>query len=194
MNKLLVSLAMFVLALPSFADDIRLGNPAYNGTGCPQGSATAALSPDSKSLSILFGDFSVEAGGTTGRFLQRKNCDIAVPVHVPNGMSVSVINIDYRGFTSLPAGTMAMFNAEYFFAGTRGPAYSKVFMGPNTESYLLRNNLTGAAVTWSPCGQDVNLRATTGMFVRSSGASALSTVDSADIRAGLIYSLQWRRC
>jgi hypothetical protein len=89
---------------------------------------------------------------------------------------------------------MSQFNAEYFFAGTRGPSYSKTFTGPLTQNYILRNNLVATALTWSPCGQDVNLRANTNMFVRSNGASAMSTVDSADLRAGLIYSLQWRRC
>ncbi len=192
MKRALLSLAIALLALPSFADDVRLGNPAYNGTGCPRGSASVALSPDHKSLSILFNSFMVEAGA--GHTLDRKNCDIAVPVHVPNGLSVSVITVDYRGFNSLPYGAMSQFNAEYFFAGTRGPSYSKTFTGPLTQNYMLRNNLVATALTWSPCGQDVNLRANTSMFVRSNGASAMATVDSADLHAGLVYSLQWRRC
>lgn len=192
MKKVLLSLAIAILSLPSFADDVRLGYPAYNGTGCPNGSASVALTPDHKSLSILFSQFMVQANRI--QRLDRKNCDIAVPVHVPNGLSVSVINIDYRGFNSLPAGTMSQFNAEYFFAGTRGPAYSKTFYGPQTGNYVLRNNLVATAISWSPCGQDVNLRATTSMFVRSNNLDALSTVDSADLRAGLIYTLQWRRC
>ena len=192
MKKILLSLAITVLSLPSFADDVRLGYPAYNGTGCPTGSASVALSPDNKSLSILFNSFLVETNRS--RMVDRKNCDIAVPVHVPQGLSVSVINIDYRGFNSLPAGTMSQFNAEYFFAGTRGPAYSRTFTGPQTGNYVLRNNLIATAVSWSACGQDVNLRANTSLFVRSNGQNAMSTVDSADLRAGLIYSLQWRRC
>lgn len=192
MKKIILSLAIAVLSLPSFADDVRLGYPAYNGTGCPTGSASVALSPDNKSLSILFNSFLVETNAS--RMVDRKNCDIAVPVHVPQGLSVSVINIDYRGFNSLPAGTMSQFNAEYFFAGTRGPAYSRTFTGPQTGNYVLRNNLIATAVSWSPCGQDVNLRANTSLFVRSNGQNAMSTVDSADLRAGLIYSLQWRRC
>ena len=192
MKKILLSLAISVLSLPSLADDVRLGYPAYNGTGCPAGSASAALSPDHKSLSILFGNFMVEA--KAGHTLDRKACNLAVPVHVPQGLSVSVITVDYRGFNSLPYGTMAQFNADYFFAGTTGPSYSKTFSGPNTGNYLLRNNLIATAISWSPCGQDVNLRANTSMFVRSNGQDAISTVDSADLHAGLIYTLQWRRC
>ncbi|MEI6805981.1 MAG: DUF4360 domain-containing protein [Myxococcaceae bacterium] len=194
MKQVLLSLAIAVLSLPSFADNVHLGYPAYNGTGCPNGTASVALSPDATSLSILFNQFMVEAGGNTGRTVDRKNCDIAVPVHVPQGLSVSVINIDYRGFNSLPAGAMSQFNASYFFAGTTGPSYSKTFSGAQNENYILRNNLIATAMVWSPCGADVNLRAATSMFVRSTGADAFSTVDSADLHAGLIYSLQWRRC
>lgn len=194
MKKIIACLTLAFLALPSFANDVRLGYPAYNGTGCPMGSASVALSPDAKSLSILFGSFMVEAGMNVGRTLDRKNCDIAVPVHVPNGLSVSVINVDYRGFLDLPAGTMAQMNAEYFFAGMRGPSFVRPFYGPTTNNYAFRNNLIATAQTWSPCGQDVTLRATASMFVRSPRANAMATVDSADLRAGLIYSLQWRRC
>lgn len=191
MKKVLLSLVISILSLPSFADDVRLGWPAYNGTGCPNGSASVALSPDHKSLSILFSQFMVQASGNN---VDRKNCDIAVPVHVPQGLSVSVIQVDYRGFNSLPAGAMSQFNASYFFAGTTGPSYAKTFYGAQNANYLLRNNLIASAITWSPCGRDVNLRANTSMFVKANGATAFSTVDSADLHAGLIYSLQWRRC
>lgn len=194
MKKILLSLAISLLSLSSFADGVRLGFPAYNGTGCPNGSASVALSPDATSLSILFSQFMVEAGGFTGKTVDRKNCDIAVPVHVPQGYSVSVINVDYRGFNSLPAGAMSQFNANYFFAGTTGPSYAKAFYGAQNANYLLRNNIVAAANVWSPCGADVNLRASTSMFVRSARESTFATVDSADLHAGLIYSLQWRRC
>ena len=191
MKKVLLSLAIALLSLPSFADDVRLGYPAYNGTGCPNGSASVALSPDHKSLSILFSQFMVQA---SGRNVDRKNCSLAVPVHVPQGLSVSVINVDYRGFNSLTAGSMAQFNASYFFAGTVGPTYARTFTGPQNANYVLRNTLVASAITWSPCGRDVNLRADTSMFVKANGPTVFSTVDSADLRAGLIYSLQWRRC
>ena len=194
MKNVLLSLAIVALALPAMADNIRLGYPAYNGTGCPRGSASVALSPDARSLSILFGDFMLEAGQGTGKRLDRKNCDIAIPVHVPQGLSVSVINVDYRGFLDLPRSAMARFSAEYFFAGTRGPSYQKTFRGQTTRNYTIRNNLVASAVTWSRCGQDVNLRANTSMYVRASRGTAFATVDSADVSAGLVYSLQWKRC
>src|SRR3982750_1792818 len=69
--KALAAIASLILVggLPTFAhaDDISLGQPGYGGTGCPGGSVSATLSPDAKSLSILFDQYQVEAGGDTGK-------------------------------------------------------------------------------------------------------------------------------
>jgi hypothetical protein len=188
----LVTLSLYA----SVEDDIYLGTPDYGGTGCPAGSAGVVLSPDAKSLSILFDSFSAEAGGSTGKTFNRKTCNIAVPVHIPQGYSVSIFQVDYRGFNSLPYGAYSRFNVEYFFAGSNGPAYEKRFDGPLEDTYLINNTLTASAVTWSECGQSVNLRANTGMYVKTNSArqQALATVDSADVRAGLDFNLQWKRC
>jgi hypothetical protein len=180
----------------AMADDIRLGRPGYGGNGCPAGSASATLSPDRKSLSIIFDSFMVEAGGSTRRSVSRKSCNIAIPVHVPQGLSISIIAVDYRGFNSLPRRASARFTAEYFFAGRRGPRYQKSWRGPLDRDYTISNKLAVSAISWSKCGQDVNLRVNSSMMVRNSDRrnEALSTVDSADFSAGLIYRLSWRRC
>jgi hypothetical protein len=196
MKTLFLSLAAVLVALPGLADDIRLGNPSYGGSGCPAGTASAALSPDQKSLSILFDQYQVNAGGTSGNTTDRKSCNIGVPVHIPQGLSLSIFKVDYRGFNSLPYGAYSQFHVEYFFAGSRGPTYDKTFWGSLNANYLLTNTLAASAIVWSPCGADVILRVNSSMLVRtnSSNQQAFATVDSADIKAGLIYSLQWRRC
>ncbi len=195
----LMSAVTLALSIPGFAanpDGVYLGTPSYGGTGCPAGTASAALSPDATSLSILFDQYVVQAGGPGGQSLDRKACNIAIPVHVPQGFSVSVFKIDYRGFNNLPAGTYSQFGVEYFFAGARGPGYTKHFAGPLSDNYLLTNTLAASAVTWSPCGQDVILRTNSNMFVHTNSAmeQAMATVDSLDVGSGLIYHFQWQRC
>jgi len=198
LTKLLTAAATFAtLALSAYAaDTISLGQPGYGGTGCPGGSASVTLSPDKQSLSIIFDSFIVEAGGMTGKRLDRKNCNVAIPVHVPQGMSVSVLNVDYRGFNDLPSGAMSRFNVEYFFAGTRGPLFTKTFYGPLTQDYDLSNRLDIQALVWSPCGADVNLRVNASMMGQTNryNEGTLSTVDSADFNAAMVYHLQWKSC
>lgn len=196
-NKYSITSALVtaLLSWSASADGLRLGTPGYGGNGCPAGSASVTLSPDEQSVSILFDEYLVEAGDDVGKTLDRKSCNIAIPVHVPQGYSISIFAIDYRGFLSVPRGAQARLTAEYFFAGAQGPRLSQVYS--NTErDYLVQHNLAASALVWSACGADVNLRINSSMLVRANarGDSTLATVDSADLQAGMIYHIQWKRC
>lgn len=194
-KHVVLTLALFV-SFTALADSIYLQQPGYGGNGCPAGSASVTLSPDAKSLSVIFDQFMVNAGGMTGKRIDRKSCDIAIPVHVPNGLAISIIKVDYRGFNSLPSGASSKFTSEYFFAGTTGPKFIKDFKGPLDRDYLLNNQLSLSSTIWSPCGKDVNLRVNSSMLVQtnSSYEDTFATVDSADFNAGILYHLQIKSC
>ena len=195
MKKSILLFSTILLSAPVFADDISLGEPGYGGTGCPAGTVSVTLSPDAKSLSLLFDQYQVAVGGDTGKSFDRKSCNIAIPVRVPQGLSVSVLKIDFRGFNHLPKSATSQFNVEYFFAGTRGPAFQRRFNGPLDEDYLINNELTVQAIVWSGCGADVNLRTNSSMRVQTTGnREAMASIDSEDVSAGIIYQLQWRSC
>jgi hypothetical protein len=198
MKKILAIAALLIassFAGASYADDIALGEPGYGGTGCPDGSASVTLSPDQKSLSILFDEYYVEAGGSTNKSFERKSCNIAIPVHVPQGLSVSILTIDYRGYNNIPSGGKTTFNVEYFFAGQKGPTFSKNFNGPLDKDYLITNKLQAQALVWSACGADVNLRTNSSIRVQTKqNKEALATVDSEDVNAAIVYALQWKQC
>lgn len=196
-NKLLSVLVLSSAILTNAqADDIQLGQPGYGGTGCPAGSVSATLSPDNKSLSLIFDSFVAEAGPSSRRTLDRKTCNLAIPIHIPQGLSVSIISVDYRGYVGLPSNrASATLTAEYFFAGFQGPRFTKNFFGATDTDYLFQNMLGVQAIVWSPCGADVNMRVNSSMLVKNSGqGDALASVDSADINAGLVYQLAWRSC
>ncbi|XGC80007.1 DUF4360 domain-containing protein [Bdellovibrio bacteriovorus] len=195
-SKMLLAILGMLTAI-SFeanANQLRLGQPAYGGTGCPAGSASVTLSPDQQAVSILFDSYVTEAGG--GRRVDRKSCNISVPVHVPQGYSVAVFQVDYRGFVSVPRGALSRFDAEYFWAGARGPRVSRTFSGPISDVYTVSDGLMASALVWTPCGANVNLRVNTSMMAQTNARNeqTLATVDSADISSGLIYHIQWRRC
>ncbi|MEP7239794.1 MAG: DUF4360 domain-containing protein [Devosia sp.] len=177
------------------ADDIALGTPTYGGTGCTDGTASVSLADDAKSLTILFSDFVAEAGGSTNKSFDRKICNVAIPVHVPQGISVSVLAIDYRGYNNIPTGASTQFNVEYFFAGVRGPTFTKNFTGPIDDQYLVHNDLQANAVVWSKCGADVILRTNPSIRVTTKqNKDALATVDSEDVSAAIVYKLSWKSC
>ncbi len=195
--KTLTVASLLIVSLNTFAQDqISLGFPIAGGNGCPNGTAQATLSPDGRQLSVIFDQFIAEAGPASGRTMDRKSCNIAIPVHVPNGYSISILNVDYRGFVSLPVGATAQISAEYFFANQPGPRLAQNFVGRQDRDYLFNNQIAVQAMVWSPCGADANLRVNAGMMLRNTSRQldAMATVDSADVSAGIIYQIQYRRC
>jgi hypothetical protein len=193
---LIVSGLVVVGQLSSAQDRLRLGQPNYGGTGCPAGTASVTLSDDQQSMSILFDNFVTEAGGNTGRVMDRKTCGVAIPVHVPQGYSVSIFQVDYRGYNLVPQGGSAQFTAEYFWAGVRGPVSRRTFYGPFDSNYTVTDKLLATALIWSKCGQQVVLRSNPSMVIRTNARrdTAMGTVDSADISSAVVYHLQWKRC
>src|SRR6476469_2859446 len=93
--KKLSALALLASTLTAFAQDtIQLGYPASGGNGCPAGTASAVVSPDGSSLSIIFDQFTTESVQVSVLTTDRNSCNIAIPVHVPNGYSISIIGVD----------------------------------------------------------------------------------------------------
>ena len=193
---MLVAMISMSLAQGALADELRLGEPGYAGSGCPAGSVSAVLSPDQKTLSVLFDSYVAEAGGSSGNTIDRKNCTLAIPVHVPQGFSVSLYKVDYRGYTYVPRGANAQFNVEYFFAGYRGPRGQRSFNGPVDSEYLISNDIAVGALVWSPCGADTNLRINSAMTARTNARreQVMATVDSTDVRSSMLYHIAWQRC
>lgn len=185
-----------ILSGQAHAQQIRLGQPAYGGNGCPAGSASVTVSPDQSAISVLFDQFVTEAGNTTGRRLDRKSCNLSVPVQVPGGYSVAVFQVDYRGYNAVPRGGYNKFESEYFWAGARGPRITRQFNGPINDSYTLTDDLIASALVWTPCGQSVNLRVNASMMsmANSRMEQTLGTVDSIDLSSGLVYHIRLQRC
>ncbi|MEK6773482.1 MAG: DUF4360 domain-containing protein [Bdellovibrionota bacterium] len=196
LTVLIAIIGSALTAEAQLAKGMRLGMPDYGGTGCPAGSASVSLSPDEDAISVLFDQFTVEAG-STGRRVDRKACLLSVPVTVPQGYSIAVIQVDYRGFNVVPGnGAYNRINTEYFWAGIRGPTYSQIFRGPNNDDFTLTNGIMTENLVWTPCGASVQLRVNTSIMAQSNNRmeQTLMGVDSADISSGLIYHVQWRRC
>lgn len=176
--------------------------PSYSGTGCPNGSATAVLSPDGRTLSVLFDSYVAEAGNHIGTTRDAKGCQINIPFSVPMGYAVQVVKLDYRGFTALPAGSRSTFGAGFRFLEINGRTTAarrvlraNVMVGPRSENFTLTSMIPKSE--FSPCGQNFILAAESHLNVQSNraGEQALSTVDSLDaVQTPVKYSLRWVRC
>lgn len=195
-NIVLAIATALVVAQANAGVGLHLGQPGYGGNGCPAGTASAILSPDEQELSVLFDQYLAEAGGITGKNIDRKSCNLTIPVVVPQGYSVAVFKVDYRGYLAIPAGGRAQFDAEYFWAGTKGPKVSRSASGPYNDIFTITDNLLATTIVWSACGDSLNLRINSSMMAQTNPKKqqVIAQVDSADISSALVYHLQWRRC
>ncbi len=158
---------------------------SYGGSGCPDNSASVSVSPDGQELSILFDKFAALGNSQTGN---RKSCNLSIPIKVPQGFQISLYDADYRGYVA--PSTTANLRAEYFFAGNRGPVFSRSFRGET--DYNVRDSLVTVADVWSACGDSTNMRVNASMTARGAG---MATVDSFDLaHRGLVYHVKYRNC
>lgn len=195
--KSMVIGSIIVLASIASHAQVSLGQPAYGGTGCPAGSASATLTDDGSILSVLFDSFVAEAGITTGRRIDRKNCSLRIPVNVGQGYQVALLAFDYRGYAAVPYGGQAVFDVSYSYIGQQYPVrFSKSFQGGTQQNYSAQHDLISTTISWSPCGRQVMLEANAAVraISNSSNQQTMLTVDSVDVTAGLLYKVQWRRC
>lgn len=195
MKAWICALALVALSLPAQAAGIGLGKPSYGGNGCPAGTAAIALGSGGKSVSLRFDSYQASAGGSTGRSFDRKSCNLAIPISVPAGKSVSIVAVDFRGKNQLPALASARFSVEYFLAGGQGPKFVRTITGPKTGAFASSDKLTVKSTMWSACGADVILRTNSSILVKASGGKAASfSVRAQDVKAAVVYNLQWRDC
>ncbi len=130
-----------------------------------------------------------------GKTFDRKSCAVGVPVIIPSGYSVSVVRVDYRGYSNVPQGGRGQFSTEYFFAGERSPRLTENFYG-GERNYTLTDNVMLRGLSWSRCGSQENLRINTGLSLSTNrrGDDAMITLDSIDVDSEVVFHLQWRRC
>ncbi|GAA3114713.1 hypothetical protein GCM10020254_71550 [Streptomyces goshikiensis] len=75
-----------------------------NGSGCPQGTASVATASDNTAFTVTYSDYLAQAGAGSGGTEFRKNCQLALQVHVPQGFTYAIARADYRGFAHLQRG------------------------------------------------------------------------------------------
>ncbi|MCM2276942.1 MAG: DUF4360 domain-containing protein [Oligoflexia bacterium] len=151
--------------------DFALGEISLAGTGCPDGLGAVEVSRDHRDVRIRFEQMGVEAGGTSGKALDRKNCSATIQVGtVPEGFRVVISEVTLEGAYELQAGATGRVAHETFLAGTEGDKLQQD-LGSEGES-AGRIQLQSAATASTGCGEGGILRTHTSIFVRGDRVQA----------------------
>ena len=191
-------------------EGVQIIDARMQGSGCQNDTARAVMSPDGKAFSVFMDNYS--AAADPGFTLDRKACTVNLSVVSPPGWSFTIASADYRGFINAEAGTQVSHQVLYAFDGSTPPnerpgfgnspgKYSflqKIFHGPMTQDYFVRNVIDARAQLWSPCSGRIpsNLLIQTFLTakINAPGREAQITLDSVDGVLAQQFSFTWKKC
>jgi hypothetical protein len=181
-------------------DRIVIDVVTVNGTGCRPGTAAVAVSPDNEAFTVTYSEYTAQVGVGSKPTDFRKNCQLSLRVHVPQGFTYAIAQADYRGFASLAKGATGMQRANYYFQGQSQTAYSTHnFKGPLQDDWQVTDSTNISSVIWHPCGAYRNLNVNTELRANAGTSDPKKTtsfvqMDSADLGISTIYHFSWKHC
>ncbi|MFH8385879.1 DUF4360 domain-containing protein [Kitasatospora sp. NPDC018058] len=184
---------------PPPPDRIVIDSVAVNGSGCPVGTASVAVSPDNTAFTVTYSNYLAQVGGGASPTDFRKNCQLDLLVHVPGGFTYAIVSADYRGFASLAPGASGTQRASYHFQGNPLAINSTHhFKGGFTGDWQTTDTVPVAALVFAPCGEERNLDINTELQVErgtsSPSATSFMEMDSTDGTIKTVYHLAWKQC
>lgn len=184
-------------ALP--ADKIVLDVVSVNGSGCPPGTADVAVLSDNTGFRVTYREFIARAGGSANPVEFRKNCQINLQAHIPQGFTFAIAEAEYRGRARLEAGASALQRTNYYFQGSAENNYvDHTFNGPLSTVWDTIDRTPVAELVFAPCGEFRNLNLNTELRVYEGAANAhkLSTMSmrSTEGNVDTIFHFHWKHC
>ncbi|MCP9208300.1 DUF4360 domain-containing protein [Streptomyces cucumeris] len=180
-------------------EKIQVDVRTVNGSGCPKGTTAIAVANDNTAFTITYSDYLAQVGPDADPIDIRKNCQLNLDVHIPQGFTYAIAKVDYRGYASLQRGARGTEKASYYFQGSADTAsQTHEFSGPYRDNWQTTDSTDYSALVWAPCGQDRNLNINTELRVNAGSSPASSTsfmaMDSTDGGVNTIYHLAWKEC
>ncbi|MFJ5027226.1 DUF4360 domain-containing protein [Streptomyces sp. NPDC088560] len=180
-------------------DKIVIDVATVNGSGCPAGTAAVAVSPDNTAFTVTYSAYLAQAGGNSDPTAFRRNCQLDLIVHVPQGFTYAIASADYRGFLSLQPGATATQKASYYFQGSSQTVpKTHPFNGAFNDNWEATDSTDVAQLVWAPCGVERNFNINTELRVnagtQSPGKVSFMTMDSTDGNISTVYHMAWKQC
>ncbi|MBH1938222.1 DUF4360 domain-containing protein [Streptomyces sp. AV19] len=181
-------------------DKIVIDVVTVNGSGCPAGTANVAVSPDNTAFTVSYSDYVAQVGVGSKPTDMRKNCQLSLNVHVPQGFTYAVARADYRGFAHLEKGASGLERANYYFQGMQQTAFvNHSFTGPLNDNWQASDSTDIDALVYAPCGAMRFLNINTELRVDAGTSDTTKTtsflaMDSTDGNISTLYRFAWKEC
>lgn len=157
---------------------------SVNGSGCPSGTSAVANVPSQEAFTLSYSQFRV-AGG------DYKSCVVAMNVAAPAGWTYAIYQVDNRGYGILADGSSAKVQTNSWFTGFPWTmTINKTVYGPLDDFW---QTSTAGDLVFAPCNRSFNLNITNVLRVYGPSSNSMELF-AQDVRASIIFHLQWRQC
>lgn len=173
------------------------------GTGCPLGTSAVAVSQDNTAFTVTYSAYTALVGVGAGPLDGRKNCQIGLRVHVPQGFTYGIAQADYRGFAHLEKGSNGLERANYYFQGNSPTAFIQhALTAPSAvfeDDWHFTDTTEVGAIVFKPCGEERNLNINTELRAAAGSSdpkktTSFVTMDSTDGSITTVYHFAWLFC
>lgn len=181
-------------------DKIVIDLVTVNGSGCPAGTAAVAVSTDNTKFTVTYSEYVALVGVGAGPLDFRKNCQLNMVVHVPQGFTYAIAQTDYRGYANLQEGASFTEKASYYFQGmSQTTPFSHTFSGAMDDNWQATDHVDVAQLVYKPCGEERNFNINTELRVNAgtsntSDTTSFVTMDSTDTDVKTEYHFSWKTC
>ncbi len=173
------------------------------GTGCPLGTSAVAVSQDNTAFTVTYSAYTALVGVGAGPLDGRKNCQIGLRVHVPQGFTYGIAQADYRGYAHLEKGSNGLERANYYFQGNSPTAFVQhPLTAPSAvfdDDWHFTDTTEVGAIVFKPCGEERNLNINTELRAAAGSSdpkktTSFVTMDSTDGSITTVYHFAWLSC
>ena len=158
---------LFLLAACDQDQDVpeyQLGQVELGGNGCLE--STASLNEEGTGVLLDFNNFNVQAGGLYTH-LERKSCNLAVPLDVPAGYQVALVPGEMTGSADIKSKTTLKVSLSTFIAGNKGTTNKLTIDDSTLESFSLGGTQGLKMIEFSKCEESIILRVNMSLFLKS---------------------------
>ncbi len=184
---------------PPPTDKVVVDVVSVNGSGCPAGSAAVSVSPDNTAFTVTYSNYLAQVGPNTKPTDFRKNCQLGIVVHVPQGFTYAIASADYRGFAHLEPGASGQERANYYFQGmSQTKTVAHKLAGAYNDDWQNTDTTDIGALSFEPCGEERNFNINTELRVDAGSSdrskTSFMTMDSTDNSLTTTYHFAWKDC
>jgi hypothetical protein len=171
----------------------------WKGSGCPKDTVDKSISPDGKTVTLLFSQYTASIGPKAALVTDAyKNCILFIRLRIPQGWAYTVHQTQYWGYYDIDAGVSAVQKSIYHFEGDNGDFSAQTtFKGKAFGDYHFTDTIKKETLLYCRCGADQALNINTSLRMQSIDPKKYGgfiTNDQTEHTVKHILGIQWRRC